>query len=115
MSRSSFDGIKKLRPEKRPFLLTRATFSGGQRYAAAWTGDNLATWDHLHYANIQSQRMSVSGFSFIGSDIGGFAENPTGELFVRWLQLGIFHPLMRVHTMGDHLDGGAPIDPEEVK
>ncbi len=115
MSRASFDGIKKLRPQKRPFLLTRATFSGGQRYAAAWTGDNLATWEHLHLANIQSQRMSVSGFSFIGSDIGGFAENPSGELFVRWLQLAIFHPLMRVHSMGDHLDGGAPIDPEVVK
>lgn len=115
MSRASLDGIKKLRPEKRPFLLTRATFSGGQRFAAAWTGDNLATWEHLHLANIQSQRMSISGFSFIGSDIGGFAENPTGELFVRWLQLGVFHPLMRVHTMGAHLDGGAPIDPVEVK
>ncbi len=114
MSRASLDGVKALRPEKRPFLLTRATFSGGQRYAALWTGDNLATWEHLHIANIQSQRMSISGFSFVGSDIGGFAENPTGELFVRWLQLGVFHPLMRVHTMGNHLDGGAPIDPIEV-
>jgi alpha-glucosidase len=114
MSRASFNGIKAIRPQKRPFLLTRASYSGGQRYAALWTGDNLATWEHLHIANIQSQRMSISGFSFVGSDIGGFAENPTGELFVRWLQLGIFHPLMRVHSMGNHLDGGAPIDPIEV-
>lgn len=114
MTRASLAGIKKFRPEKRPFLLTRATFSGGQRFAAAWTGDNLATWEHLHLANLQSQRMSVSGFSFIGSDIGGFAENPDGELFVRWLQLAAFHPLMRVHSMGEHLDGGAPIDEAEI-
>lgn len=114
MSRASYDGIKKLRPEKRPYLLTRATFSGGQRFAAVWTGDNLATWEHLHIANIQSQRLSISGYSFVGSDIGGFAENPTGDLLVRWLQLGIFHPLMRVHSMGNHLDGGAPIDPDAI-
>ena len=115
MSRASLNGIKKLKPEKRPFLLSRATYSGGQRYAAIWTGDNLATWEHLHLANIQSQRLSISGFSFVGSDVGGFAENPTGPLFVRWMQLAIFHPLMRVHTMGPHLDGGAPIDPIEVE
>lgn len=114
MSRASLEGVQQLRPDKRPFLLTRATYAGGQRYAAAWTGDNIATWGHLHLANIQAQRMSISGFSFIGSDIGGFAENPTGELFVRWLQLGVFHPLMRVHSMGNHLDGGAPIDPEAI-
>ncbi|MBT8299693.1 MAG: DUF5110 domain-containing protein, partial [Maribacter sp.] len=50
------------------------------------------------------QRMCMSGMSFVGSDIGGFAEQPNGELFARWIQLGIFHPFCRVHSSGDHGD-----------
>jgi alpha-glucosidase len=46
----------------------------------------------------------MSGFSFAGSDIGGFAEQPQGELFTRWIQLGVFHPFFRVHSSGDHGD-----------
>ncbi len=109
MTRASWEGLRRLRPEKRPFLLTRATFSGGQRYAAVWTGDNSSTWEHLALANVQCQRLSVSGFSFCGADIGGFAGTPDGELFVRWLQLGAFHPLMRVHSMGQHATGDAAL------
>lgn len=115
MSRSTYEGLKMLKPHKRPFLLTRATFSGGQRYAAIWTGDNIASWEHLRLANIQCQRTSISGFSFIGTDIGGFAEEPDGELFVRWLQLGAFHPLYRVHSMGNHAGGAEMVDVEAVR
>lgn len=112
MTRASWEGMRRLRPEKRPFLLTRATFSGGQRYAAVWTGDNSSTWEHLALANVQCQRLSASGFSFCGSDIGGFTGAPDGELFVRWLQLGAFHPLMRVHSMGQHLAGDTAVEDE---
>ena len=52
--------------------------------------------------NVQAQRMAMSGFSFAGSDIGGFAEQPQGELFARWIQLGVFHAFCRVHSSGDH-------------
>jgi len=114
MSRASLEGLKKLKPEKRPFLLTRATFSGGQRYAAAWTGDNVASWEHLMLANRQCQRMSISGFSFIGTDIGGFVGMPDGELMTRWLQLGIFHPLFRVHSMGNNEDGAGEVDRKRI-
>ncbi len=107
MTRASYEGFKTLQPEKRPFLLARATYSGGQRYTALWTGDNFATWEHLQLANIQCQRMAISGFSFCGSDIGGFAGTPDGELFTRWLQLSVFHPLMRTHSMGHHATGDA--------
>ncbi|MDX1470093.1 MAG: glycoside hydrolase family 31 protein, partial [Flavobacteriaceae bacterium] len=72
------------------------------RYSSTWTGDNVATWEHLWLANIQVQRLAISGFSFAGSDIGGFAEQPQAELFTRWIQLGIFHPFCRVHSSGDH-------------
>jgi alpha-glucosidase len=111
MSRASWEGLLRLRPQHRPYLLTRATFSGGQRFAAVWTGDNVADWEHLQLANIQCQRLAISGFSFCGTDIGGFAGHPDGELFVRWLQLAVFHPLMRTHSKGDHATGDGPVDP----
>jgi len=107
MNRASWEGFLSLRPDKRPFLLSRASFSGGQRFSAIWTGDNCSDWEHLQIANMQCQRLSVSGFSFCGTDIGGFAGNADGELFVRWLQLGVFHPLMRVHSIGKHSAGDA--------
>ncbi len=102
MVRATYEGIKKYSFPKRPFVLTRAAYSGTQRYASTWTGDNVATWEHLWVANVQMQRMCMSGYSFVGSDIGGFAEQPNGELFARWIQLGIFHPFCRVHSSGDH-------------
>lgn len=110
MSQSSVEGFRKLRPEKRPFLLVRASYAGGQRHAAVWTGDNVATWEQLQMANRQIQRLSLSGFSFSGSDIGGFKDVPTGELLVRWLQLGIFHPFYRIHSMGNNEVGDSLSD-----
>ncbi len=112
MNRASWEGFRRLQPEKRPFLLTRASFSGGQRYAAVWTGDNYSDWEHLQIANVQCQRLSISGFSFCGTDIGGFAGTADGELFIRWLQLAVFHPLMRVHSMGQHASGDTAITEE---
>lgn len=104
MVRATYKGVKKSVFPKRPFVITRAAFAGTQRYACTWTGDNVATWEHLWIANIQVQRMCMSGYSFVGSDIGGFAEQPNGELFARWVQLGVFHPFCRVHSSGDHGD-----------
>ena len=104
MARATYQGVKKSIYPKRPFVITRSAYSGTQRYTSTWTGDNVATWEHLLIANTQAQRLAMSGFSFAGSDIGGFAEQPHGELFVRWVQLGIFHPFFRVHSSGDHGD-----------
>ncbi|WP_040278602.1 glycoside hydrolase family 31 protein [Psychroserpens damuponensis] len=104
MARATYQGLKKSAYPKRPFVITRSAYSGTQRYTSTWTGDNVATWEHLWIANVQAQRMAMSGFSFAGSDIGGFAEQPQGELFTRWVQLGIFHPFFRVHSSGDHGD-----------
>ena len=104
MARATYHGLKKFSYPKRPFVITRAAYSGTQRYSSTWTGDNVATWEHLSIANAQAQRMCLSGFSFVGSDIGGFAEQPNGELYTRWIQLGIFHPFCRTHSSGDHGD-----------
>ncbi|MGK0174337.1 MAG: alpha-glucosidase, partial [Ulvibacter sp.] len=102
MARATYQGLKKFGYPKRPFVITRSAYSGTQRYTSTWTGDNVATWEHLWIANVQAQRMAMSGFSFVGSDIGGFAEQPNGELYARWIQLGVFHPFCRTHSSGDH-------------
>jgi alpha-glucosidase len=102
MARATYHGVKRFAYPKRPFVITRSAYAGAQRYTSSWTGDNVATWEHLWIANIQVQRLSISGMGFTGSDIGGFAEQPTGELYARWIQLGVFHPFCRTHSSGDH-------------
>lgn len=104
MAKATLKGVKRFDPNSRPFVISRSAFAGTQKYAASWTGDNIATWEHLWLALVQCQRMSVSGFSFIGSDIGGFIEIPTPELYIRWFQLAVFHPFFRKHNSGDYGD-----------
>ncbi len=99
MTRATYEGVRKLLPAERPFVLTRASYAGGARYSAAWTGDNVASWEHLHLALNMCLNFSISGQPFVGSDIGGFIGYPSGELFARWLQLGVFTPLMRAHSV----------------
>ena len=100
MARATFEGIKKLRPDKRPFVLTRAGFAGVQRYSAVWTGDNYASWDHMALTIPMLLNMSVSGVPFVGADVGGFNDRPSGELYARWLQAAIFTPFLRSHSVG---------------
>lgn len=98
MSRSTYEGLAKLRPNDRPFVLTRASFAGGQRYAAVWPGDNSSDWSSLRQSVSTLLGLGLSGFPFVGSDISGFANPATGELYARWLQAGVFYPFMRSHT-----------------
>jgi alpha-glucosidase len=98
LTRSTFEGLSRLRPNERPFVLTRASFAGGQRYAAAWPGDNTSEWSSLRQSISTLLGMGLSGFSFVGCDIGGFDGSPSGELYTRWLQAGVFYPFMRSHS-----------------
>lgn len=100
MARSSFEGLRKLEPEKRPFVLTRAGFAGVQRYSAVWTGDNYSAWEHLALSIPMLANMSVSGVPFVGADVGGFQDMPTGELYARWLQAAALTPFLRSHSVG---------------
>jgi alpha-glucosidase len=104
MTRSTFEGLLRLRPDERPFVLTRATYAGGQRYAAVWPGDNVSDWTHLAQTIPMLLGLGLSGFPFVGSDIGGFADAPSAELYTRWLQAGVFYPFMRTHTAFDTPD-----------
>jgi alpha-glucosidase len=98
MARSTFEGLKKLRPDARPFVLTRAGYAGVQRYSAIWTGDNVASWDHLRLSITMLLNLGVSGVPLIGSDVGGFSGNPTPELYTRWLQAAALTPFLRSHS-----------------
>ena len=108
MARATYDGLLDVRPNERPFLLTRACFAGSQRYAAAWTGDNVSTWDHLLLSLRICQSLSLSGLAFCGPDIGGFAGQPSPELYARWVQAGVLYPFMRTHYSHEEIDQQEP-------
>lgn len=98
MCKATFEGLKILQPEKRPFIVTRAGFSGIQRYAAVWTGDNSAHWEHMEMNLQLLLSLGLSGIPFVGSDLGGFLGHSSGELVTRWTWLGAFFPFMRNHS-----------------
>jgi alpha-glucosidase len=98
MTRATYEGLRRLRPNERPFVLTRASYAGGQRYSALWPGDNVSDWSQLRGTIPLLAGMGLSGLPFVGSDIGGFAEAPSAELYTRWIQTGVFYPFMRTHT-----------------
>jgi alpha-glucosidase len=97
-SRATFEGLEALRPNQRPFVLTRASFAGGQRYAATWTGDNSSTWNHLRMTTPMIENLGLSGFAFVGADVGGYAGTPPSDLLTKWLEVAAFQPIDRDHT-----------------
>ena len=97
-SRATYEGLRKLDPNLRPFVLTRATYAGGQRYAATWTGDNTSSWDHLRLTTPMLLNLGLSGFGMSGADVGGFIGTPGPALLTRWTELATFQPIDRNHT-----------------
>jgi alpha-glucosidase len=98
MARAAYDGFRRLRPDRRPFIITRAGYAGVQRYATIWTGDNRASWEHLRIALPMIISLGLSGIPFVGSDIGGFVGAPGAELYYRWLQSAALVPFARTHA-----------------
>ncbi len=98
MVKSSREGILDARPDKRPFILTRSNFLGGQRYAATWTGDNGSSWEHMKLSIPMSLTLGLSGQPVSGADIGGFLFNADGNLFGNWIGFGAFYPFSRGHA-----------------
>jgi alpha-glucosidase len=99
--RATFEGLLTLRPNVRPFVMTRASYAGGQRYAVTWTGDNSSTWDHLKLAVQQMLSLGLSGFAWSGADIPGFIGGASPELATRWCEIGAFTPVFRAHAAND--------------
>ena len=97
-ARATYDGLRGLAPDERAFVMTRASYAGGQRYAVTWTGDNSATWDHLKLSVQQIVNLGLSGFSYSAADVSGFAGGPSADLLTRWFEIGAFYPVFRDHS-----------------
>lgn len=99
MNRAGYDGARRARPGSRPFVLTRSGWAGTQRYAWAWTGDAETSWPSLRQQVATVLGLGLSGIPFCGPDVGGFSGAPDPELYLRWLQLAVFLPLCRTHSI----------------
>jgi len=99
-----YEGYKKDFPNTRPFILMRAGFAGSQRYGMIpWTGDVSRTWGGLVPQPELALQMGMQGLAYMHSDLGGFAIADTtkpidDELYIRWLQYGVFQPIFRPHA-----------------
>ncbi len=98
MNAAGYDGLRRARPESRPWLLSRSGWAGMQRYAWNWTGDTDSTWEDLRSTLTMVLGLGLSGVPYSGPDIGGFGGNPPAELYLRWFQLGAFLPFFRTHS-----------------
>lgn len=97
MSKATYTGLKE-QTGKRPFVITRACYAGSQKYTTVWTGDNQSLWHHLQMVIPQLCNLGMSGFTFCGTDIGGFGADTTPELLCRWIEAAMFSPLFRNHA-----------------
>ena len=98
MARSTREGILRAQPHRRPFVLTRANFLGGQRYAATWTGDNDQSMAFLQTSIPMSLNLGLSGQPLSGPDVGGYTGATTPDQYGKWIALGPFFPFFRAHT-----------------
>ncbi|WP_420579874.1 TIM-barrel domain-containing protein [Reichenbachiella sp.] len=98
MAKSTWEGAKENLNGKRPFNLTRAGFAGIQKYAAVWTGDNVASDEHMLLGMRMLNSMGLSGVPFAGFDAGGFIGNASENLFARWISMAAFTPFFRGHS-----------------
>ncbi|MFD2037448.1 TIM-barrel domain-containing protein [Belliella marina] len=99
MAKAAKEGSEFQSPDSRPFVLTRSGFAGVQRYAAAWTGDNVSSEEHMLAGIRLVNSLGLSGVSFAGYDVGGFAGEATKSLFARWMSIAAFSPFYRAHSM----------------
>jgi alpha-glucosidase len=96
--RATYEGLLRVRPDARPFVLTRAAYAGTERYAASWTGDNTSSWNHLRMTNANFLNLGLSGYPLVGADVGGFVGTPPPDLLTRWFEAAAFSPIFRDHT-----------------
>lgn len=98
MTRAASESFKELAPDKDILMFSRASYIGMHRYGGIWTGDNHSWWSHILLCLKMLPSLNMCGFMYVGSDIGGFSDNTTEELLMRWMGLGVFVPLMRNHA-----------------
>ena len=104
MARATYEGLERLRPNQRPYVITRAAYAGIQRYSTMWTGDTNSTWEALALNIPMFTTLGLSGEPFVGSDVGGFIGRGNGELLVRAYQVSFLAPFCRNHKVIDGYD-----------
>lgn len=97
MARATYEGLQRLEPDKRPYVITRAAYAGYQRYSTMWTGDTPSTWETLSTSIPMYQSLGLSGQPFVGGDVGGFIGRGNGELLARAYQISFLVPFCRNH------------------
>jgi alpha-glucosidase len=102
-ARTSIEAQLEMRPDTRPWLLSRSGYAGIQRYGANWGGDQGSSFEDMRVSLQMQQSMALSGQNQYGHDVGGFLGSPSAELFIRWLELSSYTPLFRNHAMNTSL------------
>jgi alpha-glucosidase len=103
-ARATYEGLERLRPNDRPYVITRAAYAGIQRYSTMWTGDNTATWDAMALSIPMFETLGLSGEPFVGADAGGFIGRTGAELLARWYEIAFLTPFCRNHAQRDAYD-----------
>ncbi len=98
MTRAAGEAFEELEPEKRILMFSRSSYIGMHRYGGIWMGDNRSWWSHLLLNLKMLPSLNMCGFLYTGADLGGFGDDVTEDLLLRWMALGIFTPLMRNHA-----------------
>ncbi|WNI19329.1 glycoside hydrolase family 31 protein [Actinacidiphila sp. ITFR-21] len=98
MARAGYEGLRRLRPEQRPFLFSRSGWAGMQRYGGSWSGDVATGWEGLRASLALVLGLGLCGVPYSGPDVGGFTGTPSPELYLRWFQMGAYLPFFRTHS-----------------
>ena len=98
MTRATAEGLRRYDPDRRFLLFSRSSFIGAHRDGGVWMGDNYSWWSHILLALQMLPSLNLCGFLYCGCDLGGFGKDTTEDLLERFLQLGVFMPLMRNHS-----------------
>ena len=98
MTRAAGEAFDTIAPNKRILLFSRSSYIGMHRYGGIWTGDNNSWWSQLLLSIQQMPSLNMCGIMYTGSDIGGFGSDTTEDLLMRWIEFGMFTPLMRNHS-----------------
>lgn len=102
MTKAAAEGFKKIKPNSRILLFSRASHIGMHRYSGIWTGDNNSWWEHLLLNIKMMPSINMCGFLYSGADTGGFGGDANNQLLIRWMQFSLFTPLFRNHTAIGH-------------
>lgn len=98
MTRAAGEAFEELEPEKRILMFSRSSYVGMHRYGGIWTGDNLSWWQHILLNIKMMPSLNMMGILYTGADIGGFGEDTTEDLVMRWTEAALMVPLMRNHS-----------------